>query len=60
MPRTVPGPYGRNKKVENILLLLRNSTPSEEKRQRVDKTLHLDEYKNNDEEKPHVPLNENS
>ena len=46
MPRTVPGPYGRNKKVENILLLLRNSTPSEEKRQRVDKTLHLDEYKN--------------
>lgn len=45
MPRTVPGPYGRNKKVENILLLLRNSTPSE-KRQRVDKTLNLDEYKN--------------
>ena len=45
MPRTVPGPYGRNKKVENIMLLLRNSTPSE-KRQKDEKTLNLDEYKN--------------
>jgi len=44
VPRTVPGPYGRNKKVENIMLL-RNSTPSE-KRQKDEKTLNLDEYKN--------------
>ena len=46
MPRRVPGPYGRNKKIENIMLLLKNSTPSKEKRQKDEKTLNRDEYKN--------------
>ena len=46
MPRRVPGPYGKNKKIENIMLLLKNSTPSKEKRQKDEKTLNRDEYKN--------------